>query len=135
MRKLTEQTLLEMPESDYMNEQQLAFFQERLMNMKQDIMGHESSTLAHLQETSLMSDITDQATQEEEYRLELRVQNRESKLLQKVNEALYLIETGEYGYSQLSGEPIGLQRLLIRPTATLTVIEQDKREKKQSLFV
>jgi DnaK suppressor protein len=135
MSKLTEQTLLEMPESDYMNEQQLDFFQERLRTIKAEIMGHESSTLAHLQETSMMSDITDQATQEEEYRLELRVQDRESKLLQKVNEALYLIETGEYGYSQLSGEPIGLRRLLIRPTATLTVTEQDQREKKQSLFV
>ena len=74
------------------------------------------------------------ATIEEEYALELRTRNRERKLLQKVRKALRLIETGDYGFCEDTGEPIGLKRLIARPTASLTIEAQERREKLQKHY-
>src|SRR3989441_513802 len=87
-----------------------------------------------LREHELEADPTDQATIEEEYALELRARDRERKLLKKIDEALRRIEEGSYGYCEETGDPIGIPRLIARPTATLTIEAQSRREQKQKLY-
>ena len=86
------------------------------------------------QETNYIADQSDRATIEEEYALELRSRDRERKLLQKIRKALYLIEIGEYGFCEETGEPIGIKRLIARPTATLSIEAQERRETIQKHF-
>ncbi len=81
-----------------------------------------------------MPDPADRATIEEEHALELRTRDRERKLIKKVQQALMRIESGEYGYCEETGEPIGLKRLLARPTATLSIEAQQRRELRQRQF-
>jgi len=134
-RELTEQELHAMPESEYMNEQQMDFFRARLTALKDDLLSNAGETTEHLREdTSIVPDPADRATIEEEHALELRTRDRERKLLKKISQSLARIESGEYGYCDETGEPIGLGRLLARPTATLTLEAQQRRELKQKLF-
>lgn len=134
-RELTEPELLAMPESEYMNEQQMDFFRARLTALKDDLLSNAGETTEHLREdTSIVPDPADRATIEEEHALELRTRDRERKLLKKISQSLSRIESGEYGYCDETGEPIGLGRLLARPTATLTLEAQQRRELKQKLF-
>lgn len=91
-------------------------------------------TTEHLRETVLVPDPADRATIEEEHALELRTRDRERKLIKKVQQALMRIESGEYGYCEETGEPIGLKRLLARPTATLSIEAQQRRELRQRQF-
>lgn len=123
-----ELTLLSMPESDYMNAEQLAFFRRCLEDQRDDLLNNFTRTTRHLRETESKPDPVDRATQEEEYAIELRTRDRERKLLHKIEIAIQRINRGEYGYSEETGEPIGLKRLLARPTATLTVEEQERHE-------
>ena len=131
---LTEAELLRAPASQYMSPEQLAFFRERLLETQKELLGKADLTSEHLREHELQADPTDQATIEEEYALELRARDRERKLLKKIDEALRRIEEGSYGYCEETGEPIGIQRLLARPTATLTIEAQERREMKQKLY-
>jgi len=133
-RLLTEKELLAMPESDYMNEAQLAFFRNRLKQLEQDILNNADTTTENLRETQFVPDPADRATIEEEHALELRTRDRERKLLKKVQQSLNLIDSGEYGWCEETGEPIGLQRLLARPTATLSLEAQERREMRQKLY-
>ncbi|HLT25928.1 MAG TPA: RNA polymerase-binding protein DksA [Zeimonas sp.] len=130
----TEAELLKMPESDYMNEAQLAFFRERLQQIERDILANADETTENLRETVVVPDPADRATIEEEHALELRTRDRERKLLKKVQQALARIESGEYGYCEETGEPIGIPRLLARPTATLSLEAQERRELRQKLY-
>lgn len=131
---LTEAELLAMPEQEYMNEQQLAFFRERLLGMREDLQRKVDETVEHMREQETVADPADRATVEEEHALELRTRDRERKLLKKIDQALGRVNDGSYGYCEETGEPIGLARLLARPTATLSVEAQTRRERLQKLY-
>jgi DnaK suppressor protein len=134
-RELSEEELLAMPDSEYMNEKQLEFFRFRLQQQKDDLLSNAGETTEHLREdTSIVPDPADRATIEEEHALELRTRDRERKLLKKIAQSLARLESGEYGYCDETGEPIGLARLLARPTATLSLEAQQRRELKQKMF-
>jgi DnaK suppressor protein len=131
---LTEEQLIAQPARDYMNEAQLAFFRDRLRRQKEELLANVRDTSEHLRETEATSDVSDRATQEEEQALELRTRDRERKLLKKIDEALQRIDEGAYGYCAETGEPIGVRRLLARPTATLTIEAQERRERMQRMY-
>ena len=134
-RDLTEAELLAMPDSEYMNEKQREFFRLRLQAQKDDLLSNAGETTEHLREdTSIVPDPADRATIEEEHALELRTRDRERKLLKKIGQSLARVESGDYGYCDETGEPIGLARLLARPTATLSLEAQQRRELKQKMF-
>jgi len=130
----TEAELLKMPESEYMNERQLGFFRDRLRQLEQEILSNAGATTEHLRETQFVPDPADRATIEEEHALELRTRDRERKLLKKVQQSIARIDSGEYGWCEETGEPIGLRRLLARPTATLSLEAQERREMRQKMF-
>lgn len=134
-RDLTEDELLSMPDSEYMNDKQLEFFRTRLMQQRNDLLDNAGETTEHLREdTSIVPDPADRATIEEEHALELRTRDRERKLLKKISQSIARIEAGDYGFCDETGEPIGLGRLLARPTATLSLEAQQRREMKQKMF-
>lgn len=133
-KPLTEADILKMPEKDYMNEAQLAFFRDLLVRMRDDILRKADETVEHMREVDNVSDPADRATVEEEHTLELRTRDRERKLLKKIEQAIDRIDAGEYGYCDETGEPIGIGRLLARPTATLTIEAQERRERLQKLY-
>ena len=123
-----------MSEKEYMNEAQLAFFKARLQQLEKDLLKNADETTEHLRETVLVPDPADRATIEEEHALELRTRDRERKLLKKISQSIGRIDAGDYGYCDETGEPIGLGRLLARPTATLSLEAQQRREMKQKMF-
>ena len=134
-RDLSEAELLAMPEGEYMHDKQLDFFRAKLTQQMDDLLSNAGETTEHLREdTTIVPDPADRATIEEEHALELRTRDRERKLLKKVAQSLDRLETGEYGYCDETGEPIGLARLLARPTATLSLEAQQRREMKQKMF-
>ena len=132
---LTEDAILKMSEDDYMNDVQLEFFRDRLRQMERDIRNNAGETTEHLRETVIVPDPADRATIEEEHALELRTRDRERKLLKKIEQALAQIDSGDYGYCEETGDPIGIPRLLARPTATLSLEAQQRRELRQKLYV
>jgi DnaK suppressor protein len=133
--QLSEPELLAMSDDVYMNEQQLDFFRKRLNDLKNDLITNAGETTEHLREdTTIVPDPADRATIEEEHALELRTRDRERKLLKKITQSLARIEQGDYGYCDETGEPIGVARLLARPTATLSLEAQQRRELKQRMF-
>lgn len=131
---LTEEQILKMGEKDYMNDAQLAFFKDRLQQLEKELLKNADETTEHLRETVLVPDPADRATIEEEHALELRTRDRERKLLKKVQQSIAAIDAGEYGWCEETGEPIGVPRLLARPTATLSLEAQQRRELKQKLY-
>jgi DnaK suppressor protein len=134
-RELSEQELLAMPDSEYMNDKQIEFFRARLQQQRDDLLSNAGETTEHLrEETSIVPDPADRATIEEEHALELRTRDRERKLLKKIAQALVRLDSGDYGFCDETGEPIGLARLLARPTATLSLEAQQRRELKQKMF-
>jgi DnaK suppressor protein len=130
----TEAELLKMSEAEYMNDAQREFFRRRLQQMEKDLLSNAGETTEHLRETVVVPDPADRATIEEEHALELRTRDRERKLLKKVQQSLGLIDDGEYGWCEETGEPIGLPRLLARPTANLSLEAQPRRELRQKLY-
>jgi DnaK suppressor protein len=134
VKELTEQDLLNAPEKDYMNEAQLAFFRQRLLELRAQLLNNADDTGQHLRENEVTTDPSDRATLEEEYTLELRTRDRERKLLKKVEKSIRQIDEGGYGYCEETGEPIGVARLLARPTATLSLEAQERRERVQKLY-
>ncbi|ROR15213.1 TraR/DksA family transcriptional regulator [Erwinia sp. JUb26] len=129
-----EQKLLAMSPADYMNPQQLAFFQLRLQQDKQELLAHIDQLKAGLQWGDNQGDEADKALREEELRLLLRQIDRESRLLPKIDAALLRIRKGEYGYCLESGDPIGLPRLLLRPTAELSIDVKMTHEMKEAAW-
>jgi len=131
---LSEEQVLKMSDKDYMNAAQLAFFRDRLEKMKQELLANADLTSEHLRESDVVPDPADRATIEEEHALELRTRDRERKLMKKIDESIMHIDDGSYGYCEETGEPIGIPRLLARPTATLSVEAQQRREQKQRMY-
>lgn len=125
---LTEKALLRQPKKKYMSEEQIAYFKDLLDEQRQDIINGLKETNELLQGQSPEIDDNDRATQEEGRWLELRIRDREGKLLRKIDKALARIKEGAYGYCDDTGEEIGLQRLLIRPTASLSIDAKNRRE-------
>ena len=133
--KLTDAELMAMPDAEYMNDAQLAAFRHRLVLLKEGILSNAGETTEHLREdTSIVPDPADRATIEEEHALELRTRDRERKLLKKIEMSIARIDAGDYGYCDETGEPIGVGRLLARPTATLSLEAQQRRELKQKMY-
>ncbi len=133
-KPMSEAEILAAPEKDYMNAAQLQFFKVRLQTMEQDILRNAGETTEHLRESIIVPDPADRATIEEEHALELRTRDRERKLLKKIQQSIHRIDSGDYGYCEETGDPIGVPRLLARPTATLSLEAQERREMKQKMF-
>ena len=135
VEKLSDAEVLAMPDGEYMNDTQMAFFRLKLVQLKMDILANAGETTEHLREdTVIVPDPADRATIEEEHALELRTRDRERKLLKKIEQSISRIDAGDYGYCDETGEPIGVGRLLARPTATLSLEAQQRRELKQKMF-
>ncbi len=132
--KLTEEQLVKMPASDYMNDAQLAFFRDRLLEMKRQLVENAGTTSEHLRDNDMVPDPADRATIEEEHALELRTRDRERKLLSKIEAALKRIEDGSYGYCEETQEPIGIRRLEARPIATLSIEAQERHERRERVY-
>ena len=131
---LTAEEILQMSDDDYMDERQLAFFRNLLVQMENELRQNADQTTVNLRETTVAPDPTDRATIEEEPALELRTRDRERKLLKKVEAAIRRIDEGEYGYCEETGDPIGVARLMARPTAPLSLEAQQRRELKQKMY-
>ena len=133
--QLTDDEVKAMPDAEYMNDKQMAFFRHKLSILKQDIHNSAGETTEHLREdTVVVPDPADRATIEEEHALELRTRDRERKLLKKIEQSIARIDSGDYGYCDETGEPIGVGRLIARPTANLSLEAQQRRELKQKMF-
>lgn len=131
---LTAEEILKMPEDDYMNAQQLEFFRRRLTDLEKELRANADQTTVNLRETTVVPDPADRATIEEEHALELRTRDRERKLLKKVQAAIKRIDDDDYGFCEETGDPIGVARLMARPTATLSLEAQQRRELKQKMY-
>ena len=132
---LTDEEVKAMPDVEYMNDKQMAFFRYKLSILKQDIHNSAGATTEHLREdTAVVPDPADRATIEEEHALELRTRDRERKLLKKIEQSIARIDSGDYGYCDETGEAIGVGRLIARPTASLSLEAQQRRELKQKMF-
>ena len=115
---------------EYMSAQQTEHFKNILFSWKKMLMSVAEKTMDHMKhDSSKLSDPNDAATQEEEFRLELRTRDRERKLISKIDQALNRIDDGSYGYCEDTGEPIGIKRLEARPIATLSIEAQERHEK------
>ncbi len=116
----------------FMNDRQLAYFRARLLHWRADIAAEAKSTLETLKEGPIQEpDQTDRASSETDWALELRTRDRQRKLISKIDAALRRIETGDYGYCEITGEPISLQRLEARPIATMTLEAQERHEREE----
>jgi DnaK suppressor protein len=131
---LTEAAIRAMSEADYMNEAQLEFFRQRLQEMRNEILQRQTDVRQQLHEHELFADPADRATAEEEHALALRLRERESILLAKVEQSLRRIHDKDYGYCVKTGEAIGIPRLLARPTATVCIHVKDYDEKVETHY-
>ena len=133
--QLSDAELIAMPDAEYMNDKQMAAFRLKLQKLRLDILNSAGETTEHLREdTVVVPDPADRATIEEEHALELRTRDRERKLLKKIEQSINRIDQGDYGYCDETGEAIGVGRLIARPTATLSLEAQQRRELKQKMF-
>jgi DnaK suppressor protein len=122
------------PDEPFMNTQQLAYFRDKLLAWKASILKEAQGTLAQLQTDSLREpDLTDRASSETDWSIELRTRDRQRKLISKIDAALRRIEEGEYGYCEVTGEPISLGRLEARPIATMTIEAQERHERQEKI--
>ena len=132
--QLSEAQVRKMPAGEYMNEVQLDFFRRRLLQMREEVLAREVDVKERLHQREVFADPADRASAEEEHWLDLRLRERESLLLRKIEEALRRIKDKEYGYCEVTGEPIGIPRLLARPTATVCVDVKGHNEQIESQF-
>lgn len=117
-------------DEEFMSPLQLAYFKGKLETWKLDILKESRETLDHLQEGGIQEpDLADRASTETDWSLELRTRDRQRKLIAKIEAALRRIETGDYGYCDVTGEPISLKRLDARPIATMTLEAQEAHER------
>lgn len=131
---VTEDDLKAMSDDQYMNDVQLEFFRKRLLQMRQEVLQREMDVKERLHEREVFADPADRATAEEEHWLDLRLRERESLLLRKIDDALRRIEAKEYGYCEKTGDPIGIPRLLARPTATVCVDVKGQDERVEAQY-
>jgi len=117
---------------EYMNEHQVRHFRQLLLGWRAELLREASRTVHHLQDEALpLADPNDRASQEEEFAVELRARERERRLIAKIDEAVRQLDSGEYGYCEDCGEPIGIRRLEARPTATLCVDCKELQERRE----
>ena len=122
-------------DEEFMSSIQSEYFRQKLLRWRADLLREADGTLASLSEGGIHeADITDRASVETDRALELRTRDRARKLISKIDQALQRIENGSYGYCEETGEPIGIPRLLARPTATLSLEAQQRRELRQKLY-
>jgi DnaK suppressor protein len=122
------------PSEEFMNPQQQAYFRRKLLDWKDSILRESRETLAQLQVDSLREpDVTDRASSETDWGIELRTRDRQRKLISKIDAAIRRIDEGEYGYCEVTGEPISLARLEARPVATMTVEAQERHERNEKV--
>ncbi len=125
---LTEEEIASAAEEDYMNKEQLEFFRQRLIEMRQSLTTMEESPDITDLDVERAADESDRATQEEQYWIQVHMKERESNLIRDIDKALHRIRTGDYGFCEDTGDDIGIQRLLIRPTSRYTAEAQARRE-------
>lgn len=123
--------LLAQPADAYMNETQQRFFRELLLAQRAELQARIDEEFAQLREPEISSDPADIGSAEERRQWQLRLLEREKKLLDKIDQALERLARGEYGWCAETGEPIGLKRLLLRPTATLCVEAKERQEQRE----
>jgi DnaK suppressor protein len=126
--KITKEDLLTMPKDAYMNDIQLGYFRDILEQQKSDILSDFESVKDSMVATGYNADMSDVATQHELQQLDLKRADRERKLLSKIDSTLRLINSGDYGYCEETGDKIGLKRMLARPTATLSIVAKERQE-------
>ena len=118
----------------FMNDRQLEYFRRKLLVWKQELLGQSAETIDNLQESARsVPDLADRASEETDRALELRTRDRQRKLVSKIDSALRRIENGEFGYCEVSGEPISLKRLDARPIATMTMEAQERHERREKV--
>jgi len=118
----------------FMNERQLEFFRRKLLNWKQDLLADSRDTIEALQDnTRNIPDVADRASEETDRALELRTRDRQRKLVSKIDSAIRRIEEGEYGYCNVTGDPISLKRLNARPIATMSLEAQERHERREKV--
>ena len=121
-------------DEDYMNERQLEYFRMLLLEWKKSILSASEGTLQSLQNGPIREpDLNDRASSETDWGIELRTRDRQRKLIAKIDSALRRIDNGEYGYCEVTGDPIGLRRLIARPIATMTVEAQEAHERREKI--
>jgi DnaK suppressor protein len=119
---------------EFMSDEQLAYFREKLLDWKDAIIRESRDTMAQLKIGPMReADVTDRASSETDWAIELRTRDRQRKLISKIDAALRRIDTGEYGFCEVSGEPISLARLEARPIATMTVEAQERHERNERI--
>ncbi len=119
----------------FMNERQKQYFREKLLEWKAEIIRESKTTLVSLQkENTNHADLADRATSESERSIELRARDRQRKLIAKIDSAMARIDDGGYGYCEDTGEPIGLNRLIARPIATLSIEAQERHERREKAY-
>ena len=122
-------------DEEFMNERQVEYFRNKLLFWKEEILQSTKETINHLQtDTSHHPDVTDRASSETDKALELRIRDRQRKLISKIDAALGRIEDGSYGFCEETGEPIGVKRLEARPVVTLCLEAQEKHERKERVY-
>ncbi|RMD93931.1 MAG: RNA polymerase-binding protein DksA [Alphaproteobacteria bacterium] len=118
----------------FMNERQLEYFRRKLLAWKAEILEESRHTIEGLQESArAVPDMADRASEETDRAIELRTRDRQRKLVAKIDAALRRIENGEYGYCEVTGEPISLKRLDARPIATMTLEAQERHERREKV--
>lgn len=141
MNEISSTNRVELPEGympsddeEFMNPLQVEYFRQKLLDWKNDILRESAETLANLQEDNLREpDIADRASSETDWSVELRTRDRQRKLVSKIDSALRRIEEGEYGYCEVTGDPISLKRLDARPIATMTIEAQEAHERSEKV--
>jgi DnaK suppressor protein len=118
----------------FMNERQLAYFRKKLLDWKGEILKSSRETLDNLQDSGNHPDLTDRASSETDRALELRARDRQRKLIAKIEEALYRIQDGSYGYCIDTGEPISLKRLEARPVVERSLEAQERHERRERIY-
>ncbi|HEX2763101.1 MAG TPA: RNA polymerase-binding protein DksA [Allosphingosinicella sp.] len=119
---------------EFMNPEQLAYFRHKLLIWKDEILRESQGTMASLKSGPIReADLTDRASSETDWAIELRTRDRQRKLISKIDAALRRIETGDYGFCEVTGEPISLARLEARPIATMTVEAQERHERNERI--
>jgi|TARA_R100000353_G_scaffold175575_3_gene146305 DnaK suppressor protein len=132
--QMDEKDLLTASETEYMNAEQLAFFDHRLQQLRTETLDEISAVKTQMLGNSQVSDVLDRAQQEEESQIALRIADRKRQLIPKIDAARQRIRSGEYGYCLQTGEPIGIARLLIRPTAEYCTDAKTINEQKEGLY-
>src|SRR5271166_505428 len=118
----------------FMNERQRAYFREKLLAWREEILRESKETLDYLQDSEQHPDVTDRASYESDRGIELRARDRQRKLIAKIDAALGRIEDGSYGFCEETGEPIGVKRLDARPVATLSLEAQERHERRERIY-